>query len=94
MGLDAKRLASIINSSSGRCWSSDTYNPVPNILEGIPSSNNYLGGFKVSLMAKVFCIVYIVYISIIHCNRRNKEEISRIWFYFFPLMPMMIISQF
>lgn len=28
LGLDAKTLAGIINTSSGRCWSSDTYNPV------------------------------------------------------------------
>lgn len=41
LGLDAKLLAGILNSSSGRCWSSDTYNPVPGVLEGVPSSNNY-----------------------------------------------------
>jgi len=52
MGLDAKLLASIINTSSGRCWSSDTYNPVPGVIEGIPPSKNYAGGFGSSLMAK------------------------------------------
>jgi 3-hydroxyisobutyrate dehydrogenase len=29
MGLDPGKLTSVINSSSGRCWASDTYNPVP-----------------------------------------------------------------
>lgn len=38
MGLDPKLLASILNTSSGRCWSSDTYNPVPGVIEGIPPS--------------------------------------------------------
>jgi 3-hydroxyisobutyrate dehydrogenase len=52
MGLDAKLLASIINTSSGRCWSSDTYNPVPNVIEGVPSCRDYAGGFGSQLMAK------------------------------------------
>lgn len=39
--------------SSGRCWSSDTYNPVPGVMEGVPSGNNYQGGFGTQLMAKV-----------------------------------------
>lgn len=39
--------------SSGRCWSSDTYNPVPGVMEGVPSANNYQGGFGTTLMAKV-----------------------------------------
>ena len=29
LGLDPKVLADVFNSSSARCWSSDTYNPVP-----------------------------------------------------------------
>lgn len=33
LGADPKTLASIINTSSGRCWSSDTYNPVPGVME-------------------------------------------------------------
>ncbi|KJH52467.1 3-hydroxyisobutyrate dehydrogenase [Dictyocaulus viviparus] len=52
MGLDSKVLANIINTSSGRCWSSDTYNPVPGVIEGIPPSNGYQGGFGSTLMAK------------------------------------------
>lgn len=52
MGLDPKKLASIINTSSGRCWSSDTYNPVPGVIEGVPSGRGYEGGFGSSLMAK------------------------------------------
>jgi 3-hydroxyisobutyrate dehydrogenase len=52
LGADPKVLASIINSSSGRCWSSDTYNPVPNVMPNVPSSRGYSGGFGSALMAK------------------------------------------
>eukprot|EP01126_Amoeba_proteus_P032551 TRINITY_DN3172_c0_g1_i1.p1 TRINITY_DN3172_c0_g1~~TRINITY_DN3172_c0_g1_i1.p1 ORF type:complete len:323 (+),score=78.12 TRINITY_DN3172_c0_g1_i1:81-1049(+) len=52
LGVDPKVLASVMNTSSGRCWSSDTYNPVPGVIEGVPSSRDYEGGFGVDLMAK------------------------------------------
>lgn len=52
LGMDPKVLADIINASSGRCWSSDTYNPFPGVMEGVPSSRGYQGGFGVDLMRK------------------------------------------
>jgi len=52
LGMDAKDLASIVNISSGRCWSSDTYNPVPGVIPGVPSNNNWEGGFGAALMLK------------------------------------------
>lgn len=52
LGLDPKLLAKILNMSSGRCWSSEVYNPCPGVLEGVPSSNNYKGGFGTALMTK------------------------------------------
>eukprot|EP00004_Rigifila_ramosa_P006755 TRINITY_DN17675_c0_g1_i1.p2 TRINITY_DN17675_c0_g1~~TRINITY_DN17675_c0_g1_i1.p2 ORF type:complete len:305 (-),score=74.64 TRINITY_DN17675_c0_g1_i1:47-961(-) len=52
MGMDPKVLAGIINTSSGRCWSSDTYNPVPGVMENVPSSRGYSGGFAADLMKK------------------------------------------
>lgn len=52
LGMDPILLAKIINSSSGRCWSTDTYNPYPGVMAGVPSSRDYSGGFGVSLMAK------------------------------------------
>jgi 3-hydroxyisobutyrate dehydrogenase len=52
LGADPKVLAQIINTSSGRCWSSDTYNPVPGVLPNVPSSRGYSGGFGSALMAK------------------------------------------
>lgn len=52
LGMDPKILASIINTSSGRCWSSDTYNPYPGVLENAPASRGYSGGFGTDLMLK------------------------------------------
>ena len=52
LGMDPKILAGIINTSSGRCWSSDTYNPYPGVLENVPSSRGYTGGFGADLMLK------------------------------------------
>lgn len=52
LGLDPKLLTEIFNSSSARCWSSDTYNPCPGVQEGVPSSRGYTGGFASSLMVK------------------------------------------
>ncbi|MCO6060419.1 3-hydroxyisobutyrate dehydrogenase, partial [Pseudomonas sp. MOB-449] len=51
-GVDPKVLAGIINTSSGRCWSSDTYNPFPGVLENAPASRGYSGGFGTDLMLK------------------------------------------
>jgi len=52
LGMDPKVLAGIINTSSGRCWSSDTYNPYPGVLENVPASRGYTGGFGADLMLK------------------------------------------
>jgi len=52
LGMDAKVLAGIFNTSSARCWSSDTYNPVPGVMENVPAARGYSGGFGVDLMAK------------------------------------------
>ena len=38
--------------SSSRCWSIDTYNPVPGVMENVPASRNYDGGFACDLMLK------------------------------------------
>lgn len=52
LGLEPKLLAKILNMSSGRCWSSELYNPCPGVLEAVPSSRNYEGGFGTALMTK------------------------------------------
>ncbi len=52
LGMNPSVLAGIINTSSGRCWSSDTYNPVPGVMPNVPSTRGYQGGFGVDLMLK------------------------------------------
>ncbi|GHP03950.1 hypothetical protein PPROV_000270400 [Pycnococcus provasolii] len=60
LGLRADELSDVINASSGRCWSSDTYNPAPGVqrdansgeLAGVPSNLAYDGGFALRLMLK------------------------------------------
>ncbi|WGK62442.1 3-hydroxyisobutyrate dehydrogenase [Halopseudomonas sp. SMJS2] len=52
LGMDPKVLAGIINTSSGRCWSTDTYNPYPGVLDNAPASRGYTGGFGTDLMLK------------------------------------------
>lgn len=52
LGMEAGVLAGIINTSSGRCWSSDTYNPYPGVLENTPAARGYTGGFGTDLMLK------------------------------------------
>jgi 3-hydroxyisobutyrate dehydrogenase len=52
LGMDPAVLSSVMTTSTSRCWSVDTYNPYPGVIEGIPSSRNYEGGFAVDLMLK------------------------------------------
>ncbi|WP_233868828.1 3-hydroxyisobutyrate dehydrogenase [Paraburkholderia adhaesiva] len=52
LGIDPKVLGGIMNTSTGRCWSSDTYNPFPGVIETAPSSRGYTGGFGTDLMLK------------------------------------------
>jgi 3-hydroxyisobutyrate dehydrogenase len=51
-GLDPKVMSQIMQESSGNNWALQKYNPVPNVMENVPSSNNYEGGFGVNLMNK------------------------------------------
>lgn len=51
-GLDPKVMSDIMLNSSGCNWTLQKYNPCPNVMEGVPSSNDYQGGFMVKLMNK------------------------------------------
>lgn len=51
-GLDAKVLSEIMNKSSGRNWVLDVYNPMPGVMENVPASRGYTGGFGTDLMLK------------------------------------------
>lgn len=51
-GLDPAVLSDIMKASSGNNWSLQVYNPWPDVMEGVPSSNDYQPGFMVDLMLK------------------------------------------
>ncbi len=57
LGMDPKVFAGIVNTSSGRCWSSETYNPYPGVLDGVPAARGYSGGFGADLMLKDLTLV-------------------------------------
>lgn len=51
-GLDPKVLSGIIAKSSGRNWTTEVYNPWPGVMENVPASRDYAGGFGTDLMLK------------------------------------------
>jgi 3-hydroxyisobutyrate dehydrogenase len=51
-GLDPAVLSEIMKKSSGGNWALETYNPYPGVMSGVPSANEYEGGFLVDLMIK------------------------------------------
>lgn len=52
LGLDQNKLFDVVSTSSGSCWSVNTYCPVPDVGPKSPSDNNYQPGFAASLMHK------------------------------------------
>lgn len=54
MGLKPDVLAGVLNTSTGRCWSSEVNNPVPEALpqSTAPCTRDYEGGFATALMLK------------------------------------------
>ena len=51
-GMDPAVLSEIMRKSSGGNWALEVYNPYPGVMDGVPASNNYEGGFLVDLMIK------------------------------------------
>lgn len=51
-GLDPKVLSDIMKVSSGGNWSLEKYNPWPGVMDDVPASRDYQGGFGVDLMLK------------------------------------------
>lgn len=52
LGLSAQSLFDVVSTSSGSCWSVNTYCPVPGIGPQSPSDNGYKPGFAAELMLK------------------------------------------
>ncbi|QEW06442.1 3-hydroxyisobutyrate dehydrogenase [Nitrincola iocasae] len=51
-GLDPAVLSDIMKQSSGNNWALQVYNPVPGVMDNVPASRDYQGGFQVDLMYK------------------------------------------
>lgn len=51
-GLDPETLSDIMKASSGSNWALQVYNPYPGVMDGVPASRGYQGGFLVDLMTK------------------------------------------
>jgi 3-hydroxyisobutyrate dehydrogenase len=51
-GLDPAVLSEIMRRSSGGNWALEKYNPLPGVMENVPASRGYAGGFGTDLMLK------------------------------------------
>lgn len=51
-GMDPKVLSEVMAKSSGRNWTLEVYNPCPGVMDNVPASRDYAGGFGVDLMLK------------------------------------------
>ena len=52
LGLDRDKMFQVVSTSSGHCWSLNTYCPVPGVGPISPADNNYEPGFASELMLK------------------------------------------
>jgi 3-hydroxyisobutyrate dehydrogenase len=52
LGLSHQALFDVASTSSGQCWSINTYCPVPGPVPAAPSNNDYKPGFAAALMLK------------------------------------------
>lgn len=63
MGIDPAKLTEVMNTSSARCWASDSYNPVP-----VSAFDVRAVGADVWLCLSVFAVVVCVYgVSVARC---------------------------
>jgi len=52
LGLDLKKLFDVLSTSTGNCWSINTYCPIEGVGPNSPADNNFQPGFSVNLMLK------------------------------------------
>jgi len=52
LGLSRQAMFGVVSTSSGSCWSTNTYCPAPGIGPNSPSDNDYKPGFAAELMLK------------------------------------------
>ena len=52
LNIDIKKVHEIMKNASGNSWSISVYPPLPGLIEGTPSNNNYRPGFSAGMMNK------------------------------------------
>jgi 3-hydroxyisobutyrate dehydrogenase len=52
LGLDRQAMFDVVSTSSGSCWSVNTYCPAPGVGPKTPADNDYRPGFAAELMLK------------------------------------------
>ncbi|MEL6236840.1 MAG: NAD-binding protein, partial [Pseudomonadota bacterium] len=52
LGLDRQAMFDVVSTSSGQCWSMNTYCPAPGVGPKSPADNGYRPGFAAELMLK------------------------------------------
>jgi len=52
LGLSLTKLHEVVQQSSGQCWVTNCYVPLPGILEHVPANHGYQPGFSAAMMLK------------------------------------------
>ena len=58
LNIDIKKVHEIMKNASGNSWPISVYPPLPGLIEGTPSNNNYRPGFSVGMMNKDLKLAY------------------------------------
>jgi 3-hydroxyisobutyrate dehydrogenase len=68
----------VFSTSTSRCWSVDTYVPLPSLLPNVPANNSYNGGFGVDLMLKDLTLCIHEIKQGLH-NLKGEQGSQKIW---------------
>jgi 3-hydroxyisobutyrate dehydrogenase len=58
LNIDIKKVHKIMRNASGNSWPISVYPPLPGLIEGTPSNNNYRPGFSAGMMNKDLKLAY------------------------------------
>ena len=58
LNIDIKKVHEIMKNASGNSWPISVYPPLPGLIEGTPSNNNYRTGFSAGMMNKDLKLAY------------------------------------
>ena len=58
LNIDIKKIHEIMKNASGNSWPISVYPPLPDLIEGTPSNNNYRPGFSAGMMNKDLKLAY------------------------------------